>query len=161
MKEHPELKGYYITEDGRVFSSWRRGHRDWSIDKNHRKERRQQMDKKGYLRVKIGSVKYCSVHRLVAEIYIPNPNNYPQVNHKDEDKSNNKVSNLEWCTNKYNATYSKAKTYTILDHKTESEFQVTNLKQWCIDNNHIYSTIQRKRKDGSYLIHHGFQLTSH
>ena len=45
------------------------------------------------------------VHRLVAKAFIPNPNNLPQINHKDEDTTNNHVDNLEWCDSKYNVNY--------------------------------------------------------
>lgn len=50
--------------------------------------------------------KLCKVHRLVAEAFIPNPNNLPLINHKDEVRTNNICSNLEWCTSKYNSNYS-------------------------------------------------------
>lgn len=53
--------------------------------------------------------KMFRLHRLVAETFIPNPNNLPQVNHKDENKQNNKVENLEWCTAKYNMNYGTRK----------------------------------------------------
>lgn len=52
-----------------------------------------------------GTHKYMTVHRLVANAFIPNPNNLPQINHKDENRENNSVLNLEWCDGKYNSNY--------------------------------------------------------
>lgn len=65
-------------------------------------------EKNGYYRVgltKNGVQTSHLVHRLVAIAFIPNPNNYPCVNHKDENPSNNCVENLEWCTHSYNTKY--------------------------------------------------------
>ena len=56
---------------------------------------------------KNGKHKKHRIHRLVAEAFIPNPDNLPQVNHIDENKVNNNVDNLEWCDNTYNTHYSK------------------------------------------------------
>ncbi len=59
----------------------------------------------GYLRVGLcnnSKVKFVSIHRLVAETFIPNPNNYSCVNHIDGNKENNRCDNLEWCTHSYN-----------------------------------------------------------
>lgn len=87
---------YGITEDGKVFSF------------ASNKFLKQQISRKGYYSVDLGkglNYKHYSVHRLVAQAYLPNPNNLPEVNHIDEDKSNNSVSNLEWCTKDYNLHY--------------------------------------------------------
>lgn len=65
-------------------------------------------DRKGYGRVllcKDGVITQFQVHRLVAEAFIPNPENLSVVNHKDENPLNNCVDNLEWCTYRYNNNY--------------------------------------------------------
>ena len=54
---------------------------------------------------KNGIKKHHRIHRLVADAFLPNPDNLTQVNHKDEDKTNNRASNLEWCTAEYNVNY--------------------------------------------------------
>ena len=68
----------------------------------------QEVGKLGYHRVNLfnnDKGKKHLVHRLVAEAFLDNPMNYPQINHKDENKDNNIPSNLEWCTAKYNSNY--------------------------------------------------------
>ena len=65
-------------------------------------------DKDGYLLVilsKNGERNTYRVHRLVAQAFLPNPNDLPQINHKDEVKTNNSVQNIEWCDQKYNHNY--------------------------------------------------------
>ena len=64
--------------------------------------------KTGYIRINLcknGVVKFFLLHRIVAEVFIPNPNNLPQVNHKDENKQNNCSLNLEWVTAEENMNY--------------------------------------------------------
>ena len=65
-------------------------------------------DRDGYLQVNLcysGRINSIKIHRLVAQAFIPNPDNLPQVNHKDEVKTNNNVDNLEWCDSKYNNNF--------------------------------------------------------
>lgn len=67
--------------------------------------------KEGYKKISLykeGKMKQVYIHRLVAQAFIPNPNDYPIINHKDENPSNNHVSNLEWCTIAYNNSYGTA-----------------------------------------------------
>ena len=91
----------------------------------------------GYLMVKLlknGEKKNLLVHRLVAQTFIPNPDNLPEVNHKDENKENNSVQNLEWCDRKY----------------MEQEF-----KEWLrINQNQLFNTqnLENSLENGSLLV---------
>ena len=107
------------------------------FEKRKGKVLKQSKNSSGYYVVNL-SRKSKLVHRLVAEAFIPNPNNLPIINHKDENPSNNNVDNLEWCTYRYNNMYgdgsvkrteTKKKTwenkkskmwpYSIFDNKTK------------------------------------------
>ena len=89
---------YQVSNLGRVKSLWYGKERILKLGRNIF----------GYLTVglhKNEQQKTCKVHRLVAQAFIPNPNNLPDVNHCDEDKTNNSVQNLEFCDAKYNNNY--------------------------------------------------------
>lgn len=91
---------YKISNYGRIKSL--------NYGKTQKEKIRKTQLNKGYAKVNLsknGKVKHYLVHRLVAEAFIPNPNNLTEINHKDENKENNHVSNLEWCTHKYNMSY--------------------------------------------------------
>lgn len=102
---------YEVSDSGLVRTmEYRRSYKNTNnIAVYKERIKKQQVDKYGYKRVMLYGKKpfkkFVPVHRLVAVAFIPNPNNYPQINHRDENRQNNDVSNLEWCTCEYNNNY--------------------------------------------------------
>lgn len=96
FKPYPQNKNYLVYDDGRIYSKYTN------------KFLATQLDKDGYYLTTIkldGVSRRRRVHRLVAETFIPNPNNLETVNHKDENKQNNNASNLEWLSKIDNLNY--------------------------------------------------------
>lgn len=107
-----ELKGfeglYVISNYGTIASNDKIVKNRSGFRKVKGKTLKPKIDKYGYFRIgltKDGNQKYYFVHRLVAETFIPNINNYPIINHKDGNKKNNYINNLEWCTQSENVKH--------------------------------------------------------
>ena len=91
--------------------------------------------------------KNYTIHRLVAEAFIPNPDNLPEVNHKDENKLNNRVDNLEWCNKKYNINYG----YGAVNRQIQNRERGLSMskKVLCVETGVIYpSIIEAYRQTG-------------
>lgn len=103
----------------------------------------------GYFAVtlsKEGKSKTHTIHRLVAKTFIDNPDNLPQVNHKDEDKTNNRVENLEWCSAEYNVNYGSR---TKRQSESQTNYPKFSKRVLCLETGKIYpSTMQVQRELG-------------
>lgn len=112
MRDIKNYEGIYaITSCGKVYSY------------RTKKFLKAAKDKDGYLCVILsvnGKRKKYTIHRLVATTYIPNPDALPTVNHKDEDKTNNSINNLEWLSHRDNVIYSQGK--KVLCIETEAVY---------------------------------------
>ena len=154
MEEWRDIKGYEgkykISSHGRVKSLPKEG--------NAYKEvmLKPLITNKGYSRVclfKNNSRKYVSIHRLVADTFISNPYNKPQVNHIDGNKTNNKVDNLEWCNqsenelhaHKIGLKHTRKEISSYIDGTFEKHFKSTaEAKEWLISEGY-------KNADSSYI----------
>lgn len=148
-----DFEDYLIYDDGRIYSLKTNKFLKFNKSSNH------------YYSVELfnkNGSKRKLVHRLVALAFLPNPNNYPQVNHKDENPLNNNVDNLEWCTAKYNMNYGVGAItrHTKIDYSKEI-FKITARKngsvrskkvlQFTKDN--IFITAYKSIKDASRQTH--------
>ena len=154
---------YKVSNYGRVknLPIWRK-HKESKILKANKNR------SKGYFKVTLcdnGSKVTRCIHRLVAKAFLSNHNNLPQINHKDEDKSNNHVDNLEWCTEKYNINFGYGK-YKGAEHLRKKVLQFNKkmefIKEWnsmteawrvCnVHKNNIMRCCQGKQKTaGGYI----------
>lgn len=129
------FEGYYVSFWGDVLSTRQKQVRVIkSITNNN-----------GYLFVLLrcnGRKKKMYIHRLVAQAFIPNPDNLPQINHIDETRINNKVENLEWCTAKHNVNYGR-RSILFAAKVAKSVFRVENNTVVA-----LYYSIKATEKDG-------------
>lgn len=131
-------KAYLITSDGKI------------INKTTNREKKPFVSNSGYKRVTLwfdGKQKKMSVHRLVAMMYIPNPNNLSQVNHIDGDKKNNNVNNLEWCDQRHNTK--EAYKLKLINPKT------TKVNQYDLKGNFIKTWDSIKEVCEKLKLNHG------
>lgn len=139
--------GYFVSDDGCIFST-----RKGCLTKLRLNKTRNE-----YLSIMLRNgktKKQFLVHRLVANAFIPNPMNLPQVNHRDENKENNAVSNLEWCTARYNQNYGTCKA-RIKETKKTRHYEVKGnhkneraVNQYDLNGNLIetYESIKKARE---------------
>jgi hypothetical protein len=162
MKKVPNSKNYFVCEDGFVYRNGRRLH----------------TNRDTYLTVKIsyedGTRKDHFVHRLVAMMFIPNPHNKPVVNHKDGNKHNNAIENLEWVTHKENALHAVELglrkrgadcQWAVLSHEQvhqickmlEEGYRVKDIKeQFCVSQS-VISMIKLKKQYVDIASQYNFQ----
>ena len=136
IKDIINFENYQISDDGRV---WSKKSNKWL----------KPIDANGYKKVSLyknGKLYQRLIHRLVAEAFIPNPNACEEINHINEDKSDNRVENLEWCTSSYNINYG-----------TRVERQINSISkkvfQYSIDNvllNTYKSCTEAERENPSF-----------
>lgn len=156
---------YYVSNLGRVKCTKKWNIRDLKHDNKECLVKINNYNRYPSVRLvdRTGKRKRYSLHRLVAKAFLPNPNNYPVINHKDENTHNNRVDNLEWCTQKYNINYG-TRTQKAKEKQARKVYQFdlsgNLIKEWLCGNDairfynnyHINACLNGKRKTASNFI---------
>lgn len=160
MKKIKGFDRYFISKEGEILD----------IEYNNSKKckiLKQSTNLDGYKFIQLsknGKVYNKRINRLVAETYIPNPQQLPQVNHKDENKANNRVENLEWCNAQYNCTYkdrhfraAKKRRKKVLGFSKEGELlyeldYIGECKKYGFNQGHISAVCLGKRKTHGGIV---------
>ena len=157
----PRLNSNYaVSNYGRVKSLSRSKHQEYRNRTTTTKTRILMLAKTryGYLSCRPmvdGKLGNELVHRLVAEAFIPNTGNFPIINHKDEDKMNNVVSNLEWCTAKYNSNYGTCQKRRSATLRNNIRHKLPIIKQYDLNGNLVGAFVGRKE-----IVDAGFDYRS-
>ena len=160
--------GYYVNEMGEFFScvkkisgvNGKRGTYTIIDESNPVKLTVCKNPSNGYGYISLGKNGKFRAHRLVAQTFIPNHNNLEEVNHKDRDKMNNSVSNLEWMSRQQNAEHGISKHY-IVEHIVSGEkTEIYNLSAFCRTHGlHIGSLHDTLKQRQGRKQHKGWKLT--
>lgn len=133
-KDIPGYEGIYqVSDKGRIKSLTRKV---WNYTKPGRILKPQHKPN-GYLQVNLrkdgGGDKHAYVHRIVAQVFLPNPDGLPEVNHKDFDKSNNSVENLEWVSDKDNKRHFRNSQYAKMADSKKERKLINKTIQYILD----------------------------
>ena len=152
-KDIKDYEGFYQVSDLGTVKSLERDVYFPNGTVHHLKEKIlvQRIEKNGYPYVylhKNGKGKFMLVHRLVALAFIPNPENKPQINHKNEIKNDNSVENLEWCDSKYNINYG---TRTARQIQNRRSYKLGNHPRakpvFCVELNKTFDCAKRAEEE--------------
>lgn len=148
MKEIKNCPGYFINEMGEVFSCIKkintpknRGGTYTIIDEQCPVKLKPNIHSNGYVYISLGKYGKKRLHRIVAETFIDNPECLPEVNHIDQNKTNNNINNLEWCSRQKNAEHSLSKHYIVENIKTGEKKIIFNLSKFCKENSLSVGTL--------------------
>lgn len=123
IKPIPDFTGYFADDLGNIYSALPKGCRN-RYDKNKwvslKKLKPRMLKHTPYLRVYMrrdstGKREDVYIHRIIAQLFVPNPLHYNEINHKDSNPTNNKAENLEWCSHYYNLEYAYSYGYKTRD----------------------------------------------